>query len=129
LMQISGRAARNVEGKVIFYADHITDSMRKVIDETNRRRKIQHQFNLDHGIQPTTIYKSVKDVLGATRVADEKTIKWEKKTTIRLPREDMVREEMLEFLEGEMRAAATNLEFERAAELRDEIQRLKDSAK
>ena len=126
LMQIAGRAARNVDGKVILYADHITDSMRRVIDETNRRRKIQHQYNVEHGITPQTVYKSVDDVLGTTRVADAKLAKWEKKSRVKLPRENMAREEILEFLEREMKNAAANLEFERAAELRDEIQRLRE---
>ncbi len=126
LMQIAGRAARNVAGKVILYADQITDSMRRVIEETNRRRKIQHQYNLEHGITPTTIYKSIDDVMGATRVADAKMTRWEKKASVKLPRDNMAKEEILEFLEREMRNAAANLEFERAAELRDEIQRLKE---
>jgi len=126
LMQIAGRAARNVDGKVILYADHITESMRRVIDETNRRRKIQHQYNVEHGITPQTVYKSVDDVLGATRVADAKLTRWEKKSSVKLPRENMAREEILEFLEREMKNAAANLEFERAAELRDEIRRLKE---
>ncbi len=129
LMQIAGRAARNVDGKVILYADRVTDSMRRVIEETNRRRKIQHEYNVKHGITPQTIYKSVDDVLGTTRVADAKLAKWEKKSTVKLPREGMAREEILEFLEREMKNAAANLEFERAAELRDEIRRLKEETK
>lgn len=125
LMQIAGRAARNIEGKVLFYADRVTNSMEKVIDETNRRRKIQQEYNLEHGITPTTVYKSVEDVLGATRVADAKTVKWEKKTKIELPRENMAKEEIIEFLEKAMRAASAELEFEQAAELRDEIERIR----
>ncbi len=124
LMQTAGRAARNVDGKVIFYADRMTDSMQKVIDETNRRRTVQHQYNVEHGITPATIYKSVEDVLGTTRVADAKTVKWETPPSIRLPRDNMALEETLEFLEKEMYTAAAMMEFERAAELRDEIQRL-----
>jgi len=126
LMQIAGRAARNVEGKVILYADHITDSMRRVINETNRRRKIQKKYNEEHGITPQTVYKSIEDVLGATRVADSKTARWEKKSSVELPSERMAREEVIEFLERQMQEAAANLEFERAAELRDEIRRLKE---
>ncbi|MDZ7331913.1 MAG: excinuclease ABC subunit UvrB [candidate division KSB1 bacterium] len=131
LMQIAGRAARNVSGKVIFYADHITQSMQKTIDETNRRRKVQQKYNEEHGITPTTIYKSVEDVLRTTRVADEKMEKWGTKkkrrdrSLLRLSR--MEREELIEQYEREMLAAAKNLEFERAAELRDEIEWLRNS--
>ena len=129
LMQISGRAARNVEGKVIFYADQITASMKKVIDETNRRRKIQHEYNSSHGIIPETIYKSIDDVLGTTQVADAKAVKWDKKSDIPLPRENMAKEEILEFLEKQMHEAASNLEFERAADIRDEIEKLREKSK
>lgn len=131
LMQIAGRAARNVSGKVIFYADHITQSMQKTIDETNRRRKVQQKYNEEHGITPTTIYKSVEDVLRTTRVADEKVEKWGTKkkrrdrSALRLSR--LEREELIEQYEREMLAAAKNLEFERAAELRDEIEWLRNS--
>ena len=89
LLQTAGRAARNVNGKVILYADVITDSMKKVIDETNRRRAIQHQNNVDNNLTPTTIYKSIDDVMETTRVADEKTVKWKKASSIRLPREKL----------------------------------------
>ncbi len=132
LMQVAGRAARNVGGKVIFYADHITQSMQKTIDETNRRRKIQQQYNDEHGITPKTIYKSVEDVMRTTRVADEKVNKW---GTRRKKRRDLLqesrlskleREELIEQYEKEMIDAAKNLEFERAAELRDEIEWLKN---
>ena len=99
--------------------------MKKVIEETNRRRVIQNQYNKDHGMMPKTIYKSIDDVLGTTRVADAKTVKWEKNSTIRLPRENMAIEETIEFLEKEMHTAAVLLEFEKAAEIRDEIERLK----
>jgi excinuclease ABC subunit B len=132
LMQTAGRAARNVGGKVIFYADKITQSMKKTIDETNRRRKVQQKYNDEHGITPRTIYKSVEDVLRTTRVADEKVDKW---GTRRKKRRDLQeirlskleREELIEQYEREMTAAAKNLEFERAAELRDEVEWLKNS--
>jgi len=131
LMQVAGRAARNIGGKVIFYADIITQSMQKTINETNRRRKIQQQYNEEHGITPKTIYKSVEDVLRTTRVADEKIDKW---GTRRKKRRDLQerwlskleREELIEHYENEMLDAARNLEFERAAELRDEIEWLKN---
>lgn len=131
LMQTAGRAARNIGGKVIFYADKITRSMQKTIDETHRRRKVQHKYNDEHSITPRTIYKSVEDVLRTTRVADEKIDKW---GTRRKKRRDLQeirlskleREELIEQYENEMVAAAKNLEFERAAELRDEIEWLKN---
>lgn len=131
LMQIAGRAARNVSGKVIFYADHITQSMQKTIDETNRRRKVQQRYNEEHGITPTTIYKTVEDVLRTTRVADEKVEKWGTKKRRRDRRElrlsRLERDELIEQYEREMLAAAKNLDFERAAELRDEIEWLRNS--
>jgi len=130
LMQTAGRAARNIGGKVIFYADKMTKSMQKTIDETNRRRKIQQQFNEEHGITPKTIYKSVEDVMRTTRVADEKADKWgarrKKRRDIQeLRLSKLEREELIEQYEAEMIQAAKNLEFERAAELRDEIEYLK----
>ncbi|MCU0644412.1 MAG: excinuclease ABC subunit UvrB [bacterium] len=130
LMQTAGRAARNIGGKVIFYADKITKSMQKTIDETNRRRKIQQQFNEEHGITPTTIYKSVEDVMRSTRVADEKVDKWGTRRKKRRDQQELrlsnlEREELIDQYEKEMVAAAKNLDFERAAELRDEIEWLK----
>jgi len=125
LMQIAGRAARNIAGKVILYADTITGSMKRVIDETNRRRELQRKYNEEHGITPKTIYKSVEEVLGATRVADSRSTKWEKRRRRELPLTRMERESLIEELEREMEEAAKRLEFEYAAELRDEIERLK----
>ncbi len=130
LMQVAGRAARNVGGKVIFYADKITRSMKKTMDETNRRRAIQQKYNEENNIQPRTIYKSVDDVLRSTRVADERVEKWGAKRKKRRDRADvslsqMERVELIEKLEQEMQEASRKLEFERAAELRDEIEWLK----
>jgi excinuclease ABC subunit B len=131
LMQTAGRAARNVDGKVIFYADTITGSMQKTIDETNRRRAVQQQYNREHGITPKTIYKSVEDVLSSPRVADVKVDKYGKEKQKAVSDSDwkkltpLEREEMLDRMEKEMFDAARNLEFERAAMLRDEIDRLK----
>ncbi|MDW7682165.1 MAG: UvrB/UvrC motif-containing protein, partial [bacterium] len=132
LMQVSGRAARNLNGKVIFYADTITQSMQKAIDETNRRRLIQQAYNQQHGITPTTIYKSVQDVMKATRVADEKVEKWnsrriKQRRPGQAPVSEMEQIGMIEQLESEMRSAAQKLDFERAAELRDEIETMKKS--
>jgi excinuclease ABC subunit B len=140
LMQTAGRAARNVDGKVIMYADTVTGSMRKMIDETNRRREIQRKYNEEHGIKPTTIYKSVEEVLSSTRVADAKTEKYgvdRKGGEEQLKISDaewskmapFQREELLDRLEKEMLDAAKKMEFERAAELRDEIERLKSGKK
>ncbi|MBN2011840.1 excinuclease ABC subunit UvrB [candidate division KSB1 bacterium] len=131
LMQIAGRAARNVGGRVVFYADKITDSMRKTMDETVRRRTVQRAYNEQHGITPKTIYKSVDDVMFATTVADEKADKWGAKKEGQLSNREISkmsaieREELVEQLEAEMLDAAKRLEFERAAKLRDEIDRLK----
>jgi len=131
LMQVSGRAARNVNGKVIFYGDKVTQSMQKTIDETNRRREIQQEYNEKHNITPKTIYKSVEDVMRSTRVADEKEEKWgtrrKKRPRYDQPMSAMEQTELLEKLEHEMKDAAKNLEFERAAELRDEIEWMKDN--
>ena len=132
LMQVSGRAARNVNGKVIFYADNITQSMQKTIDETDRRRIIQVQYNEEHGITPKTIYKSIEDVMSSTRVADEKEDKWGTRRKKNRPRYDqpmsaMEQTELLEKLEQEMKEAAKNLEFEKAAVLRDEMEWVKEN--
>ncbi len=139
LIQIAGRAARHAEGKVIFYADHITQSMQKAIEETERRRRIQKQYNEEHGITPKTVYKSVEEVLQTTRVADVKADKYGRDA--QLEQEWMVsdaqwarmtpfeREEKLDFLEKQMMAAAEKLEFEKAAAIRDEIERLKSGKK
>ena len=132
LMQTAGRAARNVGGRVLFYADKITRSMQKTIDETHRRREVQQKYNDEHGITPQTIYKSVDDVLMSTRVADEKIDKWGARRKKRRDLHEMrlsklEREELIEQYEKEMVAAAKNLDFERAAELRDEIDFLKNS--
>lgn len=125
LMQVAGRAARNVNGRVIFYADQITPSMKKVIDEVERRRSVQQEYNRAHNIEPRTIYKSISDVLSTTAVADVKPDKF----AHRVPLKDRLQnkleqKELIELLRQEMLKAAENLEFEKAAELRDEIARL-----
>lgn len=123
LMQVSGRAARNVNGKVIFYADDVTQSMQKVMDEVNRRRKIQQEYNQKHGIVPQTIYKSVADVMSVTAVADviQHEYRPAKEKSTDQWRNKMEQAELLELLNREMLKAAEALEFEKAAELRDEI--------
>ncbi len=135
LIQTGGRAARNVNGKVIMYADVITGSMRKMIDETNRRRAIQRKYNEEHNITPTTIYKSAEEIIKSTRVADAKVDKYGQERKPEIPESAwqnlsaMEREDALEKLEEEMLAASRKLDFERAAELRDEIERLKTGKK
>lgn len=126
LIQTAGRAARNARGTVIMYADRVTNSMQRAIDETNRRRALQEEYNIIHGITPETLYKTREEILQTTAVADEKAED--------LP---MVAEESAEYLEGanqldiieeltrKMGEAAENLEFEKAAQYRDEIARLK----
>ncbi|HLR64673.1 MAG TPA: excinuclease ABC subunit UvrB [Pseudogracilibacillus sp.] len=127
LIQTAGRAARNANGKVIMYADRITDSMQKAIDETNRRRTIQKAFNEEHGITPQTIKKDVRELIQATYVAEEVeelTTKDDERIPIsQLPKKE--RAKVIENLEVEMKEAARNLEFERATELRDIIFELK----
>ncbi len=126
LMQVSGRAARNVNGKVIFYGDNITDSMRKVIDEVDRRRAIQKEYNAGHGIKPQTIYKSRDEVMAGTKVADYHDPKYGKSKKRTLTYDEKIgQEELLELLQREMVIAAERLEFEKAAELRDEIEKIK----
>jgi len=126
LLQIAGRAARNVNGVVIFYADTITKSMQKTIQETERRRKKQFEYNKAHGITPQTIYKTVDEIMKTTSVADVR----ERYKTKRRAREfdyidHLTGQELIEQLEKETKKAAANLDFERAAQLRDNIQRLK----
>ncbi|HCK98655.1 MAG TPA: excinuclease ABC subunit B [Candidatus Marinimicrobia bacterium] len=131
LMQVSGRAARNINGKVIFYADKITPSMDKVIREVSRRRKVQREYNEQHGIIPRTIYKSVEEIMSATLVADVRPGEMTGKRQLRTDqyRNKMDQTELLELLRQEMVKAAEALEFEKAAELRDEITRLTGNRK
>lgn len=121
LIQTIGRAARNANGEVFLYADKITDSMRKAIDETNRRRQIQEAYNQEHGITPKTIIKEVRDAI-SSKETKEMASKFIKKKTKANKKERQV---LLESLEKEMREAARILDFERAAELRDIILEIK----
>lgn len=123
LIQTIGRAARNVEGKVIMYADTITNSMSRAISETNRRRKLQMEYNIEHGIEPKSIIKGVRDVLEATKVAEESTKYFIRGDEDSMSKEDL--EKLIAKLMKEMRTAASDLQFERAAELRDKITELK----
>lgn len=142
LLQIAGRTARNVEGLVILYADKITNSMKHLIDETERRRNIQIEFNKEHGINPKTVYKSLEEILNSTSVADiqaqrvkrieDKQAKEEERAKrikgvaepLAVYMTDAQKKELLEQLFAEMKRAAKDLDFERAAELRDEIKRI-----
>ena len=134
IMQIAGRTARNVGGLVIMYADRMTESMRRVIAETDRRRTVQTAYNTEHGISPETIHKTMQEILSATAIADVKTRQDERRAAREKPRlvaEPILkymtpeqRAELVEQLRGEMRLASKDLEFERAAQLRDEIARL-----
>jgi len=128
LIQTAGRAARNKNGEVIFYADKITNSMRKAIDETERRRKKQLGYNQEHNIQPETIFKTRDEILRATRFADSKTVEEE---TVEKPSNfaQMGTEDQLAFMMTAMKKAADNLDFETAVLLRDEITRIKEEMK
>ena len=126
LIQTIGRAARNSEGRVIMYGDKITDSMAKAIAETERRRTIQIAYNEKHGITPQTIQKKVRDVIEATKVAEQKAGYLVGAENLqKLSKKE--RHGMIERLEQEMKDAAKNLQFERAAELRDALLELKAS--
>ena len=120
LVQTIGRAARNLAGKAILYADEMTDSMRRAIDETVRRREVQAAYNREHGIEPRSIVKSVREIRFSTAVADARETQpavYEREGSY----EELSVEELAEAVEKEMRAAAAELDFEAAARLRDEL--------
>ncbi len=133
LIQTTGRAARNVDGQVVMYADRITDSMQRAISETQRRRKLQMAYNEEHGIDPQTIRKAVTDILAHLRPAqtapvpgaDQRSRRRDRTHTelAELPAGEL--ERLVRTLEEEMHDAATDLRFEYAARLRDEIKELK----
>jgi excinuclease ABC subunit B len=127
LIQTCGRAARNVAGKVLMYAETVTPSMSRAIEESNRRRKIQAEYNRVHGITPESIKKAIHDVLGSVYEADYYTVPVVREETegYLSPREVP---KAIRQLKKEMRKAAEQLEFEQAAELRDRIQRLQEAA-
>ena len=124
LIQTVGRAARNSDGRVIMYADVITDSMRNAIDETNRRREIQQRYNEEHGITPTTIKKAVRDLIAISKAASEPKADMEKDIES-MSRQEL--EKLLKELNKRMHKAAAELAFETAAELRDRIIEIKKS--
>lgn len=122
LVQTIGRAARNSEGKVIMYADKVTDSMQRAMDETSRRRSIQEQYNEEHGIVPKTIIKEIRDLISISKVADD-TESYDATSFDELSKSE--RKELIAKMEDEMREAAKTLDFETAATLRDTILELK----
>ena len=122
MIQTIGRAARNADGHVIMYADHITDSMRVAIDETKRRRAIQMAYNEEHGITPQTIRKSVRDLISISKKVAAEEMRLEKDP------ESMSKgelEKLIGSLTKQMKKAAAELNFEAAAELRDKLVELK----
>ena len=124
LIQTIGRAARNADGHVVMYADIITDSMRMALDETNRRREIQMKYNKEHNITPTTIKKSVRDLIAISKVIAKEEVRFEKDP------ESMSRKELEKLIadvQKKMQKAAADLNFEAAAELRDKMIELKKS--
>ncbi|MGZ4207317.1 MAG: excinuclease ABC subunit UvrB [Actinomycetota bacterium] len=130
LIQTIGRAARNVSGQVIMYADEVTDSMKRAINETNRRRQKQVKHNAEHGIEPATIRKRVSDILQSAGIASETSAPYPEKKKKKisrdltgLPKDELPR--LIQALEEEMREAARELRFEYAARLRDEVNELK----
>ncbi len=128
LIQTAGRAARNKNGEVIFYADKVTNSMQKAMDETNRRRIKQMAFNKENDIDPETIFKTREEILRSTAFADSKTVEEE---VFRKPTsfEAMSKEDQVGFLLKAMKKAAEDLEFETAIQIRDEIRELKSRMK
>ncbi len=119
LIQTCGRAARNASGRVIMYADRISDAMAKAIAETKRRREIQEAYNKEHGIVPRTIEKSIRDVIEATKVVEEPEEYYRGKTPLELTKKELA--DYVKLLEKQMKQAAADLQFERAAQLRDRI--------
>jgi excinuclease ABC subunit B len=133
LIQTAGRTARNIHGQVLLYADVVTGSMQRMIEETSRRRQKQMEYNTRHRISPRSVSKSIEEVLAATTVADVKAARDHRRERSKMPKvaEAVVRHltpeqqtDLIAELREEMRKAAKDLEFERAADLRDEIQKL-----
>jgi excinuclease ABC subunit B len=128
LIQMIGRAARNIGGEVIMYADNVTESMQVAIDETDRRRAVQAAYNVERGIEPTTIVKGIHDLNQRLRAVAESTIVYTSEREGGRPFDESDRvkvEALVARMEAEMRSAAKELEFERAAALRDEVQQIR----
>ena len=136
LIQTIGRAARNLNGQVVMYADNMTDSMQRAISETERRRALQRQYNLDHGITPISVAKGISDILSLVGRGDNtspmpgkgsRNRKRDKSDFSNLPKEEIAR--LVRVLTAEMNEASADLRFEYAAKLRDEINDLKKELK
>ncbi|NNK91023.1 MAG: excinuclease ABC subunit B, partial [Acidimicrobiia bacterium] len=128
LIQTIGRAARNVEGQVVMYADVVTDSMQHAINETNRRRRVQLAYNEEHGIDPQTIRKKVTDILELIQPSTAPSSERRRREATRRPVLDMPADDLarlIQSLEEEMHEAAAELRFEYAARLRDEVNELR----
>lgn len=126
LIQTIGRAARNVSGQVLMYADKITDSMRLAIDETRRRRAIQMKYNEDHGIEPQTVRKAISNIIGyVTEGSAGKTAEQVNQELAELSREEVLR--IISSMEDEMAEASKNMDFEQAAQIRDQVVKLRAS--
>jgi excinuclease ABC subunit B len=127
LIQTIGRASRHIDGKVLMYADHVTESMQRAIKETDRRRAKQVAYNQAHGIEPISIVKAVRDLTDqvAAHTLAEKPAEYRTLTPAQLPKDELDR--LIKELEKKMRAAAESLEFEQAATLRDEIYDLRSA--
>ena len=122
LIQTIGRAARNAEGHVVMYADTMTDSMKHAIDETNRRRKIQNEYNEEHGITPQTIKKAVRDLISISKEIAKEEMHFEKDPE---SMDDKELKKLIDQVEKQMKKAAADLDFESAAMLRDKMIDLK----
>ena len=126
LIQTIGRAARNVSGQVLMYADKITDSMRLAIDETRRRRAIQMKYNEDHGIEPQTVRKAISNIIGyVTEGSAGRTAEQVNQELAELSREEVLR--IISSMEDEMAEASKNMDFEQAAQIRDQVVKLRAS--
>ncbi len=127
LIQMIGRAARNTGGRVVMYADRVTESMRVAIDETDRRRTVQERYNVEHNIEPTTIIKGIHDINDRLRAVAENTVIYssERRAQNLAAADKAEVERLVAKMEAEMKSAAKQLEFERAAALRDEIQQIR----
>ena len=125
LIQTMGRAARNVNGRVVLYADRMTDSMKMAIGETDRRRAVQQAYNVEHGITPASIIKNIDDVMKSVYERDYLTVAREPEERERFKTRAEF-ERHIAGLEKDMRAAAANLEFERAAQIRDRLRKARN---
>ncbi len=123
LIQTIGRAARHLEGRVVMYADKVTLSMQHAIDETYRRRKIQEEYNREHGIEAASIIKSIRDITDHVRMVAEEKAPYDAGVPASMPKDELLR--MVKELETQMKTAAKNLEFEKAAALRDKVVELR----